>query len=968
MNTNHCDHERIKLFLDTNSNPSDLGLIAHLEKCETCRDYLDQQVASDDEWIQAGQMLRPDHFDLATKHWYSAGSNAGQRVVQSVAIEKVLGKLAPTDDPHRLGRLGKYEVMGVIGAGGMGVVLKAFESSLDRVVAIKVMAPHLASNERARQRFEREARAAAAVINPNVIPIYSVTSEGELPYLVMAYIQGGSLQQRLDMYGAASIPEVLRIGSQIASGLAAAHEQGLVHRDIKPENILFEGDVERVAITDFGLARAVDDNTVTQVGTIAGTPMYMSPEQARGEQVDQQSDLFSLGSVLYSLCTGQPPYRADSSLGVMRKITDEAPTPILELNPETPEWLSTVIERLMARDKAERFASAAEVREVLEACLSHVQQPSANPLPASLKRESRSTGKGLAAKLLVMGALVFGLLLTGSLLSSNVFRDDHPSQLSPSNERVFKPLAAMDGYIHTMLIAAKDPDSTFLGVSQIGESENSLILKPFDQGIRIKYYVSDPSTPSSPEGKFAKRIREVAQKISVPITERPQTDHNGNFEAHVLSLTVQGERRELVKTISQLVAQVFGVDRTSECRFTFNNLPVQDGDDRSKRVSRKEFLEALDSGYVYAGELLDIIYIGPPELTARHEVPWTDSIYWIRVNDLQEDELGVARLGKAQFAALQRNNENLAVAAGDNATATLADLSDSDLALVYQQITGAELAVGFISGSDLANSVNILLGYDNVSREKIAEKLVKLGKPDVAKIVLSSGRVDASATEAIKMGDLLLTSGDGTKAVDAYLTALRIAPRLFNEKYIETFDKGNRLKDLAELFTEDRIRETQLESVTPMNRLLERLMQDDLRASVGMPFMDRMWKARPGMRAWILSATPWNEVPDRVEYFAQLLIPSDVKEVGNGWNRLFNQSGAYGGWLHELRNIIDEQSARQLVTKVKPLVMEHEDWAAGTALLGTLEAFAGNYEPAKNWIQDNHKKWSVTRHRLDTSN
>ena len=116
--------------------------------------------------------------------------------------------------------------------------------------------------------------------------------------------------------------------------------KGLVHRDIKPENILFEGDVERVSITDFGLARAVDDNTVTQAGTIAGTPMYMSPEQARGEQVDQQSDLFSLGSVLYAMCTGQPPYCADSSLGVMRKITDESPTPILELNPEIPDWLA----------------------------------------------------------------------------------------------------------------------------------------------------------------------------------------------------------------------------------------------------------------------------------------------------------------------------------------------------------------------------------------------------------------------------------------------------------------------------------------------------------------------------------------------------------------------------------------------------------------------------------------------------
>ncbi len=176
----------------------------------------------------------------------------------------MLELLNASDDPDMLGRLGSYEVSGVIGAGGMGIVLKAFDRALDRTVAIKVMAPYLATSGAARQRFSREARAAAAIIHPNVIAIYGVTTEGPLPYLVMPYVGGAALQKRLDSDGALPVTDVLRIGVQIAAGLAAAHDQGLVHRDIKPANILLDQGVERLVITDFGLARTVDDASVTR--------------------------------------------------------------------------------------------------------------------------------------------------------------------------------------------------------------------------------------------------------------------------------------------------------------------------------------------------------------------------------------------------------------------------------------------------------------------------------------------------------------------------------------------------------------------------------------------------------------------------------------------------------------------------------------------------------------------------------
>jgi hypothetical protein len=316
-----------------------------------------------------------------------------------------------------LGRLGGYEISGVVGTGGMGVVLKASDPSLDRVVAIKVLAPHLASSGAARKRFAREARAAAAVLHPNVIAIHSVfTDDKGLPYLVMPYVRGMSLQRRLDREGPLSLHEVLRIGAQIAAGLAAAHAQGLVHRDIKPANILLEDGIERVTITDFGLARAVDDATITHSGMIAGTPQYMSPEQARGEAVDPRSDLFSLGSVLYAICTGRPPFRAETSYGVMRRITDDEPKPIRELNPDIPEWLCQIISKLMSKRAADRYESAAEVAELLEQCLAHVQQPAVARLPASLQPQAKRRffspsrrWSGAIAMIATVGFMLLGL-------------------------------------------------------------------------------------------------------------------------------------------------------------------------------------------------------------------------------------------------------------------------------------------------------------------------------------------------------------------------------------------------------------------------------------------------------------------------------------------------------------------------------------------------------------------------------
>jgi serine/threonine protein kinase len=336
--------------------------------------------------------------------------------------------LQPTAKPGSLGRLGHYEVLEVLGRGSFGIVVRAFDEVLQRVVAIKVMSPELASTSPARKRFLREARAAGRVRHENVVQIYAV-EEQPLPYLVMEYIPGRTLQQRLDRSGPLDVPDVLRIGGQIARGLAAAHEQGLIHRDIKPSNILLEGPLEeKVKITDFGLARAADDASGSQSGVIAGTPQYMAPEQARGETLDHRVDLFSLGSVLYTVTSGRPPFRAATALAVLKRVAEDTPRPIPEIIPETPQWLCALIARLHAKDPARRFQSAAEVADLLGRHLAHLQQPSLVPRPKTLEVPRPARPRRVA----ILAAAAVVLAVLGAVLTYPLWRRAGPAAVVPA--------------------------------------------------------------------------------------------------------------------------------------------------------------------------------------------------------------------------------------------------------------------------------------------------------------------------------------------------------------------------------------------------------------------------------------------------------------------------------------------------------------------------------------------------------
>ena len=397
-----CDRELLRQSLDDSlSELQEDELAHHLTECEACQRALERLAAERTEWSRVGGILkqeaqssrsdatgaRPAGFQVPWHHDGDSQLAPLDDGVVSVA-DFAVDFLDPSTTPQTLGRLGDIDIHEVIGHGGMGIVFRGFQRELNRPVAVKVLAPHLATSGAARKRFAREAQATAVIVHPNVMPILTVHSSGKLPHLVMPYVACESLQERLDRKGPLGTVDVLRIAVQVAGGLAAAHAQGLVHRDIKPANVLLEKGVDRAMLTDFGLARAVDDATLTRSGVIAGTPQFMSPEQARGDSVDARSDLFSLGSVLYAMCTGRPPFRAETSYGILRRITDVEPRPIREINPEIPDWLVAAVGKLHAKDRAERFQSAEELAKLLEGCLAHVQQPTVVPLPKSLSESN----------------------------------------------------------------------------------------------------------------------------------------------------------------------------------------------------------------------------------------------------------------------------------------------------------------------------------------------------------------------------------------------------------------------------------------------------------------------------------------------------------------------------------------------------------------------------------------------------
>jgi serine/threonine protein kinase/WD40 repeat protein len=391
------------------------ALAQHLERCERCVavvqalqladplvPLLQTQARSDvrpeqglvERLIHELKDLQPSASDFHTIESPPTGGRPAPP--REPAAAERYDFLAPPKLPDELGRLGPFRVLKVLGAGGMGIVFQAQDPQLERMVALKVMKPALAAGPSARQRFLREARATARIKHDHIVTIYQVYDEPSGPYLAMELLRGETLNDRVKREGKLPVAEVVRIGREIAEGLAAAHEQNLIHRDIKPSNIWLEtsyltpspeesrwDEGGRVKILDFGLARASSDDAardgslaplavsaadapLTQHGLVVGTPAYMAPEQARGAPLDHRCDLFSLGSVMYRMATGEPPFKGETTMAMLISLATDPPQPPREINPNLPPELADLILRLLAKDREQRPATAQAVVRMLE--------------------------------------------------------------------------------------------------------------------------------------------------------------------------------------------------------------------------------------------------------------------------------------------------------------------------------------------------------------------------------------------------------------------------------------------------------------------------------------------------------------------------------------------------------------------------------------------------------------------------
>lgn len=450
----HYDRQTLRSFaLDELGRERD-EVAEHLETCEHCQQQLETAALGDLSWEEVTGLLqdyepaRPhDSLDAA-----SSAEQLGPDRNEPAPVHSAASFLEASEHSDSLGRFARYEIMEFLGRGGMGIVMRGYDPALDRHCAIKVLAPELASNGSARRRFSREAKSAAAVVHPHVVPIQNVDEHQGLPYLVMPVVEGQSLQRRVEQHGPLETIEVVRIASQVASGLAAAHDQGLVHRDIKPANILLENGVERVQITDFGLARAIDDASMTRSGVIAGTPQYMSPEQAHGDPVDHRSDLFSLGSVIYFMLSGHSPFRAETTMGVLNRIGNDQPRKLRSLNPDVPQWLETLVMQLLEKDREQRFQPAEKVAKLLGQWQAHLQKPEDVPPPqpiVSAGRRSPTVPKWLTAigfgGLMVWLAIIIVIETGKGTITIDSEADNVPIVIKKSDQVVRRLTVGRDG-------------------------------------------------------------------------------------------------------------------------------------------------------------------------------------------------------------------------------------------------------------------------------------------------------------------------------------------------------------------------------------------------------------------------------------------------------------------------------------------------------------------------------------------
>ena len=328
------------------------------------------------DWIAEHQLQEQDWQEHYQIDWQAGEREfvnlvqrlSGESPEQTLDIDRV-ERLVGRADMDLVGKkIGKYKISAFIGRGGMASVYKAHQPGVERDVAIKVMHPHLATSLDFVDRFRREARSAGNLHHPNIISVIDFDMDAGLHYMVLNYVLGGTLEDLLRQQKMLSATEALQIAVRLGEALAYAHEQGIIHRDIKPANIMFFDETfQHVLLVDFGIAKLQDgdDDGLTVAGAIVGTPNYMSPEASQGQIVDERSDVYSLGVVLYEMVTGQTPYQATSLYTFLMKQANELPPPPRDINPEIPDWVNRLIMRLLENNPDDRFPSARAVVDLI---------------------------------------------------------------------------------------------------------------------------------------------------------------------------------------------------------------------------------------------------------------------------------------------------------------------------------------------------------------------------------------------------------------------------------------------------------------------------------------------------------------------------------------------------------------------------------------------------------------------------
>ncbi|HEY3962302.1 MAG TPA: protein kinase [Gaiellaceae bacterium] len=316
----------------------------------------------------------------------------------------------------------RYEVEELVGAGGMSSVYRAHDRLLDRKVALKVMHQQFVDEPEYVERFRREARSVAALSHPNVVTVIDRGEHAGRQYIVFEYVDGENLKQMIQRRGPAPVATALELTIQIGEALSFAHQQGLVHRDVKPQNILLNGD-GRAKVTDFGIARSLDlQQGVTQTGTVLGTSDYIAPEQAQGQHVDEQTDVYSLGVVLYELLTSEVPFPGESFVAVAMRHINEPPPRVRDRRPDVSLRVEAAVQRAMAKSPSDRYPSMAAFCAELQSCLAELGGGATEVLPSAPRRSAHTSRRASSAWPVVLALLA--LIVAGGIAGYLVLRHD----------------------------------------------------------------------------------------------------------------------------------------------------------------------------------------------------------------------------------------------------------------------------------------------------------------------------------------------------------------------------------------------------------------------------------------------------------------------------------------------------------------------------------------------------------------